>query len=218
MSNLAPVLEFLSELEKNNARPWFDEHRSEYQLAKELFEELVNQVIAEYRSVEDFGGITAKECVMRIFRDLRFSKDKTPYRTSMGASIAAGGRKSGRMAYYLHLEPHNRSMVAGGLHLPEPEQINRFRVAVVRNPSAFKSIITNSAFKQYFGSLQGERLKTAPKGFVPDHPEIELLRLKEVVAIHALPDAVVLSDGLTSYIVKAFTALKPFLDYLTDLD
>ena len=217
MENLAPVLDFLSELEKNNARPWFEDHRRQYQLAKDRFEELVNQVIAEFRPVEDLGGLSAKECVMRIFRDMRFSKDKTPYRTSMAASIAPGGRRSGRMAYYLHLESHNRSMIAGGLYMPEPEQITHFREAVSQRPGLFKSIISDAEFKQYFGSLQGERLKTAPKGFPPDHPEIELLRLKEVLAVHPLPDAEVLSAGFVADIVKTFTALKPFLDYLNEL-
>jgi uncharacterized protein (TIGR02453 family) len=217
MNKLAPVLDFLSELEKNNARPWFEEHRREYQKAKELFEELVNQVIDEYRLVEDFGGISAKDCVMRIFRDMRFSKDKTPYRTSMGASIAAGGRKSKRMAYYLHLEPHNRSMIAGGVYMPEPEQITRFREAIARRPGPFKAIIGDPAFIQYFGKLQGEKLKTTPKGFDPNHPEIELLRLKSVTAIHSMTDAVVLTDDLPGHIVNTFSAMKPFLDYLNEL-
>jgi uncharacterized protein (TIGR02453 family) len=216
MNNLASVLDFLAELEKNNARSWFEEHRSQYQKAKDTFEALVNQVIDEYRPVEDLGGITAKDCVMRIFRDMRFSKDKLPYRTSLAASIAAGGRKSGRMAYYLHLEPHNRSMIAGGLYMPEPEQITRFRETIARRPAPFKSIIGDPVFKQYFGSLQGEKLKTAPKGFAPDHPEIELLRLKDVVAVHTVSDAAVLADDFTGHIVKVFAALKPFLDYLNE--
>jgi uncharacterized protein (TIGR02453 family) len=135
----------------------------------------------------------------------------------MAASIAAGGRKSGRMAYYLHLEPHNRSMIAGGLYMPEPEQILRFREAVSRRPESFKSIIGDPLFKQYFGSIEGEKLKTSPKGFAPDHPEMDLLRLKSVVAAHAFPAEVVLADGLTGYIVEVFTALKPFLDYLNEL-
>jgi uncharacterized protein (TIGR02453 family) len=217
MNNLAPVLDFLSELEKNNARPWFEDHRDGYLIAKDLFEDLVNEVIAEYRPVENLGGLSAKDCVMRIFRDMRFSKDKLPYRTSMAASIAAGGRKSGRIPYYLHLEPHNRSMIAGGLYMPEPEQITRFREAVSRRPESFKAIIDDPVFKQYFGSLDGDRLKTAPKGFAPDHPEIQLLRLKNVVAAHALTDEAVLADGLTTHIVKGFTALKPLLDYLNEL-
>jgi uncharacterized protein (TIGR02453 family) len=217
MSNLAPVLDFLSELEKNNDRPWFEDHRDEYLQAKVLFEELVDQVIAEYRPVENLKGLTAKDCVMRIFRDMRFSRDKLPYRTSMAASIAAGGRKSGRMAYYLHLEPHNCSMIAGGLYMPEPEQITRFREAVSRRPETFKSIIGAPDFKQYFGSIQGEKLKTTPKGFAPDHPEIELLRLKEVLATHPLTDEVILADGLATHIEKVFTALKPFLDYFNEI-
>jgi uncharacterized protein (TIGR02453 family) len=217
MLDLAPILDFLSELEKNNTRPWFEDHRREYQLAKDSFEELVNQVIDEYRPVEDMGGLRAKDCMMRIFRDMRFSKDKLPYRTSMAASIAAGGRKSGRIAYYLHLESHNRSMIAGGLYMPEPEQITRFRETVSHRPWIFKSIIADPEFTQYFGRLQGEKLKTVPKGFAADHPEIELLRLKEVLATHALPDQVVLSEGFTTHIVKTFTALKPFLDYLNEL-
>ncbi len=217
MNNLAPILDFLSELEKNNARPWFEEHRDDYQKAKDLFEELVNQVIADYRPIEDLGGISAKDCVMRIFRDVRFSKDKTPYKTNMAASIAAGGRKSERMAYYVHIEPNNRSMVAGGLHMPEPEQITRFREAISHHPGSFKVVIEAPAFIQYFGSIQGEKLKTTPKGFAPDHPEIELLRLKEVVAVHALSDAAVLSDGFVGLIVQSFAAMKPFLDYLNEL-
>jgi uncharacterized protein (TIGR02453 family) len=100
---------------------------------------------------------------------------------------------------------------------PQPEQITRFREAVSQRPGLFKSIISDAEFKQYFGSLQGEKLKTAPKGFPPDHPEIELLRLKEVLAVHPLPDADVLSNGFTADIVKTFTALKPFLDYLNEL-
>ena len=121
------------------------------------------------------------------------------------------------MPYYLHLEPHNRSMIAGGLYMPEPEQIIRFREAVSRRPESFKSIIDDPVFKQYFGSLDGERLKTAPKGFAPDHPEIELLRLKNVVVAHPLTDEGVLAEGLTTHIVKVFAVLKPFLDYLDEL-
>jgi uncharacterized protein (TIGR02453 family) len=108
-------------------------------------------------------------------------------------------------------------MIAGGLYMPEPEQITRFREAVSRRPESFKAIIDDPVFKQYFGSLDGDRLKTAPKGFAPDHPEIQLLRLKNVVAAHALTDEAVLADGLTTHIVKGFTALKPLLDYLNEL-
>jgi uncharacterized protein (TIGR02453 family) len=217
MSNLAPILEFLSELAQNNDRRWFEEHRSQYQTAKDLFEGLVDQVIAEFQPIEDLGGVRAKDCVMRIFRDVRFSKDKSPYRTSMAASITAGGRKSTRMGYYLHLEPNNRSMVASGLYNPEQELITRFREVISRRPMEFKAIIGDPVFVQYFGGIQGEKLKTAPRGFDPGHPEIELLRLKQVLAMHSLSDAILLSDGFTGEIIRAMAAMKPFVDYLNEI-
>ena len=108
-------------------------------------------------------------------------------------------------------------MIAGGLYDPEPEQILRFREAISRRPGPFKAIIADPAFIQYFGRLQGEKLKTAPRGFSPDHPEIELLRLKGVTAVHPLTDAETLADGFTEHIIQVFTAMKPFLDYLNDL-
>ena len=217
MSNLESVLDFLSELEKNNARPWFEEHRSAYQQAKERFDALADQIIAAFRPVEDWGAIRAKDCVIRIYRDVRFSKDKSPYRTSLAASFATGGRKSGRMAYYLHLEPHNRSMLAGGLYMPEPAQLTRFRETFAARPALLKSILLEPTFQQYFGALQGEKLKTTPRGYDPNHPEIEILRLKDVVAIHPLSDADVISDGLPDHTIQVFSALKPFLDYLNEL-
>ena len=110
---------FLRELAKNNNRPWFEQNRPAYERAKGLFEDFVDEMILGLGAIEDMHGVTAKDCVMRIFRDIRFSKDKTPYKTGMGASIGPGGKKSYRFHYYLHIQPGNASMVAGGLHEPE---------------------------------------------------------------------------------------------------
>ena len=154
---------------------------------------------------------------MRIYRDIRFSKDKSPYKRSMSASIGPGGKKSTRLTYYLHIEPPGASMIAGGLHTPDSSQIIKFREAVDRNAKPFKEIISNKVFKQTFGDIQGEKLKTAPKGYDRDHPEIELLRLKEVVAIEHLTDAQVLSPKFGDHVIEAFTAMKPFLDYLNSV-
>ncbi len=215
--DLKPVLEFLSGLQKNNNKPWFEEHRSAYENAKGLFEDFVDQLIFGLGSIEDLKGVTAKDCVMRIYRDIRFSKDKTPYKTGMAASIGSGGRKSWRQHYYLHLEPHNASMVAGGLHAPESAQITKFRAAIDRDARKFKAVVNARAFKEYFGEVEGEKLKTAPQGFAHDHPEIELLRMKEVVAIHRLTDQAVLSPDFSAHVLKACAAMKPFLDYLNSI-
>jgi uncharacterized protein (TIGR02453 family) len=154
---------------------------------------------------------------MRIYRDIRFSKDKSPYRTNMGASIAPGGKKSMRLGYYLHLAPHGESMAAGGMHMPEPAQLAKFRKAIDRNAKPFKAVINNKDFKQYFGTLDGEKLKSASQGYDREHPEVELLRLKEIVAVQRLPDTKVLSADFGSQVVKAFIAMKPFLDYLNSV-
>ena len=212
--DLKPVLGFLRELARNNNRPWFEAHRPAYEQARGLFEDFVGELIAALGAIEDMRGVTAKDCVMRIFRDIRFSKDKTPYKTSMAASIGPGGKKAYRFQYYLHIEPGDASMVAGGLHEPESAQINGFRAAVSRNPRRFKAIVAESSFGRYFGEIGGEKLKTVPQGYDRAHPEIELLRLKEVVAVHHLTDADVQSPGITKHVVKACTAMKPLLDYL----
>ena len=215
--DLKPILQFLSGLEKNNNKAWFDKNRPSYERAKTLFEGFVDQLIRSYGTVEDLGGVTAQDCVMRIYRDIRFSKDKSPYKTNMGASIGPGGKKSSRLSYYLHIEPHDHSMIAGGFHSPESAQLSKFREAVDRDAGPFKSVVGAKAFRQYFGTVEGEKLKTAPKGYERDHPELELLRLKEVVAVHHLTDDMVLSAKFDSHVIDTFKAMKPFLDYLNSV-
>jgi uncharacterized protein (TIGR02453 family) len=212
--DLQPVLAFLSQLEENNSRGWFEEHRSAYQLAKTQFEHLVNQVIEDLREIEDLGDLTAKNCVMRIHRDVRFSQDKSPYRTHMAAALAAGGKQSDRMPYYLHIAPHGQSFLAGGLYMPSAAQLAQFRKIIDHNPQPFKAVIKHKTFQQLFGGLSGESLKTAPQGYPRDHPEIALLRYKQVIASHPLADAAVLAANFPAQIVTSFAGLKPLLDYL----
>src|SRR5215510_11241128 len=135
---LKPVLDFLSDLKKHNNKEWFEKNRAAYETAKANFEALVDQLIGEYGKIENLGGITAKDCVMRIYRDVRFSKDKSPYKTNMSATIAPGGKKSTSLGYYLHLQPHNETLIAGGMYMPTPEQLARFRSAIDRNAILFK--------------------------------------------------------------------------------
>lgn len=215
--DMKPLLTFLGSLQQNNNRPWFEEHRAAYERAKGLFEDFIDEVIVGLDRVEDMKGVTAKDCVMRIYRDLRFSKDKSPYKTHMAASIGPGGKKAYRFQYYLHIAPHGESIVAGGLHEPESAQINAFRSVIARDARKFKSIVAEKSFQHYFGGIEGEKLKTVPQGYNREHPEIELLRLKEVVAVHRLSDEAVLSPGLAAHVVKVCAAMKPFLDYLSSI-
>jgi len=212
--NLKPVLSFLTDLHENNNKAWFDQNRARYEAARARFEELVEYFIAEINAFEDLGAVSAKDAIFRINRDIRFSKDKTPYKTNFGADIVAGGRKSGKLGYYIHLSPPNQSFVAGGMHMPMPEQLTKFRRAIDRDASAFKKITGNKNFVGYFGTIDGERLRTAPQGYSRDHPEIDLLRLKEVTVGHRFTDKQVLSRAFPEDAVQAFKAMKPFLDYL----
>ncbi len=212
--DLKPTFVFLNNLKQHNNKAWFDANRADYEVAKAGFENLVDQLIGEYGKTEDLGGITAKDCVMRIYRDVRFSKDKSPYKTNMSASITPGGKKSASLGYHLHLQPQNESLIAGGLYMPTPEQLARFRMAIDRDAASFKAILNTKGFKSYFGALEGEKVKTVPQGFGRDHPEIELLRFKQVVVVHHLSDEMVLSPQFSTHAIKTFTAMKPFLDYL----
>jgi len=214
--NLEPVLDFLIHIQDNNNREWFEENRIEYQLAKKQFENLIDRVIDEFKKTEDLGDITAKDCVMRIFRDMRFSKDKSPYQTHFSAAIAIGGKKSLRMPYYLQIAPSDRSFIAGGLYMPTSSQLGQFRKSIDRNSKSFKAIINAKAFKDIFGDLSGEKLKTVPQGYHHDHKDIEILRMKQVIASHSVSDKTVLSKDFSNQIVEAFTELKPMLDYLND--
>ncbi len=212
--DLKAVLTFLSGLRENNNKPWFEAHRSQYETARGEFESFVDQVIHHLGAFEDMQGVSARDCVMRIYRDIRFSKDKSPYKIAMSASVGPGGRKAYRFQYYLHLEPHGQSMLAGGLHEPESSQLNAFRRAIDKDPRPFKRLIAQKTFKDYFGGIGGEKLKTAPQGFDRDHPEIELLRMKEVVAVRRFADREVTSADFVGQVIAGCKAMKPFLDYL----
>src|SRR6266542_3923666 len=166
--NLKQVLDFLNDLKGHNNKAWFEENRAAYDTARTHFEKFVDQLISEYRRIEDLGGITAKDCIMRIYRDTRFSKDKSPYKTNMSATIAPGGKKSSSLGYYLHLQPHNETLIAGGLHMPTPEQLARFRMTIDRDAAPFKAIIKDKEFKKYIGVLEGEKVKTVPQGYTRD--------------------------------------------------
>ena len=215
--DLAPTLAFLSEIQQHNTRDWFEQNRSVYDQARAPFASLANQIITDFRSVEDWGNITAKDCVMRLYRDVRFSKDKSPYRTNFGAVFAVGGKKSGRMPYYLQIEPGDRSFLAGGMYSPTAEQLAKFRVAIDRNAKPFKALINAKSFREQFGGVEGEKLKTAPQGYDRHHPEIGLLNFKQVIVRRALSDRELLDVTLPERIVDLFVGMKPLLDYLNQV-
>jgi uncharacterized protein (TIGR02453 family) len=213
--SLKTTLEFLKDVRPNNNKAWFDANRKRYQEARSIFEELIGDIMRQFGTVEDLGNTSVKECLYRFNRDIRFSKDKSPYNTHMGALIARGGRKSSERSYYIQIAP-GESFVAGGIYAPSPQELQKIRAALADNPRKFTDILAYKDFVRYFGTFQGEKLKSAPKGYSSDHPAIELLKYKQFLALHKLTDEQVLADDLVPHVISACKVLKPFVGYFTE--
>ena len=211
------LIHFLEQLAKNNHKEWFQEHKKEYQMVRKEFQQLVAVLIAEIAHFdESVKHVEPRDCIFRINRDIRFSKDKRPYKTNFGAFIAPGGKKSGYGGYYIHLEPDS-SFLAGGVYMPPSNDLKAIRTEIYENVEEFKSILQAPAFKKHFGSLDKmAMLKTAPKGFPKDFKDIELLNHKHFTASKPLENKKLHSADLTNKVVEAFEALYPLNFFLND--
>ncbi len=209
------ILDFLKKLQNNNSKEWMDANRAEYETARDAFKEIVSALLGEIiRFDEDLAGLTPKDCIFRINRDIRFSKDKTLYKNNFGAAMSEGGRRSPNAVYYLHLQPHNESFIAGGIYKPDNEHLAKIRQEVDYNPEELKKIVTAPDFKNHFGEMQGEKLSRPPKGYPADHPNVELLKLKSFIVLHKLTDEEVISENFIPETIRMFQILQPFNRYL----
>lgn len=212
------TLDFLTGIERNNNRDWFMENRSLYLEAKNNFESFVQELINKIITFDPIlKGLEVKNCVYRLNRDIRFSNDKSPYKSHLGAFIVRGGKKNGDKfaGYYFHIEP-GKSIVAGGAYMPPAPWLSAIREKISESPDDFINIINSKKFKKYFGKIEGEKLKKMPKGYPADHPQIELLKYKSYLIMNEVPDKMVLSDDYFDYVIEVFHAMKPFNDYLND--
>ena len=211
------TIQFLTDLKQNNNRDWFQEHKPRYEEAKKEFEIFIDALIAQISKFDpSIGHHEAKNCIFRIYRDVRFSKDKSPYKTNLGAHITSAAKRSEihtRAGYYIHIGP-GESMLAGGAYLPQGDWLKAIRKEIDYNADALKKIIENDPFKRFFGTIEGEKLKKAPKGYDPDHPEIELLKYKSFLATHNLTDSQVTSGNFLQHSAEVFEALYPFDQFL----
>jgi uncharacterized protein (TIGR02453 family) len=211
------TLKFLSQLKKNNNKPWFDAHRPQYEAARIDFSNFIQLLIdALQKSDTTITGITAKDSQFRINRDVRFSKDKRPYKDNFGAFIARGGKKSMYAGYYFHLAPGN-SFIGGGLWQPEPANLKKVRQELDYNWEEFQSIVKNKTFKKIFGDLyKGEdmSLKRMPKGYAEDHPAISYLKLQSLIAEQKIADEELTKATLHKKSLAAFQALQPLLNFI----
>ncbi len=209
------TFEFLAELKDNNYREWFDEHRHRYQSAKLNIQHLIDHLIEKIIQFDEgVRGTTAQKSVFRIFRDVRFSKNKAPYKTNMGAWIAPGGRKSPFAGYYVHVEPRGKSFLAGGVYRPASNVLKAIREGIDYDASSLRGILGEKKFVEEFGELKGDKLKTAPKGYPKDHPDIDLIRHKDYIVSKPLQDSEVMASDFIENAAKTFEVLFSLNQYL----
>jgi uncharacterized protein (TIGR02453 family) len=210
------TIKFLKDLKKNNDRSWFEGHRKEYDSAKADFHLLVEGLIKGIAVFDPpIAALTAKDCLFRINRDVRFSKDKSPYKNNMAGYFNKGGKKSKGSGYYLHIEP-GKSFAAGGTWMPEPADLAKIRQEIDYDWADWKKIIGNAGFKKQFvaGVDNSNILVRPPKGYDENNPAIEFLKMKSFVVIKPFTDAALLDRSFVKEVAKTFQAMKPMIDFL----
>lgn len=211
-------LQFLRNLKQNNNREWFHANRKDYEQTKIEFENLCQVIltgIAEFQ--ENLLNTSVKSCILRINRDIRFSADKSPYKKYLAAGFGPGGKSSGKVDFYLHIQPNNESFLGGGMWAPTGTQLANFRQEIDYSPHILKGIIEADTFRNYFDEIHGEKVKKIPKGYSFEHPDIELLKYKQLFFVHKYSDDVVMNKTFAAEVINGCRILKPYLDYINNL-
>lgn len=208
------LFDFLRDLKTNNNREWFQANKGRYNKARAVFESFIDELIPLIRTVDPLVDmVTAKDCVFRIYRDVRFSADKAPYKTNMGAYIARGGKSSAFAGYYVHFEPGD-SFLAGGLYMPPAETLKKIREDIYYQAEDFKKIIYSKEFTGCFGLLDDTgKMKNPPKGFSKEFPDINLLKFRSYAAMHHVSDQTAMSEDYLQYALNVFLTLYPLNAY-----
>jgi uncharacterized protein (TIGR02453 family) len=212
------VFKFLKDLGKHNDKAWFDTNRKMYDLIKTDFTQTIEALIKGIATFDEpIGELEAKKCMFRINRDVRFSKDKSPYKTNMGAFFNVGGKKIQNAGYYFHCEP-GRCFVGGGLWSPMPPELSKVRQEIDYNFDEWKKIMGSTAFKKYFNNdiIKAESLSRPPKGYDENNPAIIYLKMKSFIVSRSFTDAQFQDKNMVKEVVKTFNAMKPMIDFLNE--
>jgi uncharacterized protein (TIGR02453 family) len=210
------TLGFLKDLKKNNNKAWFDGHKKNYEEARAAFVLSVDAVIKAMATVDpEIANLTAKECIFRINRDVRFSKDKQPYKNNMSAYFNRAGKKGTGAGYYMHIEP-GQSFAAAGIWMPEGDGLSKIRQEIDYNFDGWKKITGNAVFKKHFseGLDKTNTLVRPPKGYEEENPAIEFLKLKSFVVRKSFTDEEIMARTFTVHLIKTFKAAKPVIDFI----
>ncbi len=209
------ILAFLKAIAKNNNREWFEKNKPKYITAKTHFEDFLETFHGELvKFDESLAGLNPRKLGFRIYRDVRFSKDKRPYKVNMGAGFSEHGKMEQEPGYYVHLEP-GKSFIAGGFYMPDTDKLARIRQEIDYNTDQFLKILNDKKFKRSFSGLDDfDSLKTAPKGYPKDHPHIGLLKHKSYIVSHPFTDKEVLDRKFVKKAAEKARLIKKLNDYL----
>ena len=212
MSRINPdVFTFYRELKENNTREWFEPQKSRFKALESEIKEYTEELKKNLNKTDEIE----RAKIFRIYRDVRFSKNKTPFKTHFGISFH---RKKPQLrgGYYLHIAPED-SFIATGFWNPEKEDLLRIRKEMEVDAAELRDVIADSKLKSYWGDIEGEELKTAPKGFSKDHADIDLIRKKQFLFVKKFTDKEVLALDFQDQIIKHVEAIRPFCDYMTNI-
>lgn len=208
------ILDFLKDLELNNNREWFDKNRDRYDASRKKFLAVAELLIHEIRQFDkEIASLQGKDCVFRIFRDVRFSNDKRPFKTNFGCFIARGGRKSGYSGYYLHVQP-GENFVSGGIYMPPPEFLQAIREEIYYQPQSYLNLIEDPRFKEVYTQNYFEALKTAPKGYPKDWPLIDLLKPRHFAWGHPVSDSELTDPQFLNQALEWYQVIHPMNAFL----
>lgn len=212
------IFKFLKNLAKNNDRAWFEKNKSKYLEAKDQFDQFIAKLVRDLSDFdESIAGLDPKKITFRIYRDVRFSKNKLPYKSNMSAGISPRGKMADEPGVYLHIQPNNKSFVAAGLWMPQPEPLAKIRQEIDYSSDALQKILNDKKFKKMYGAFDRDgELKNAPKGYEKDHPMVDLLRLKSFVVSHNFTDEEVKSKNFMKAVIDTYKTAKPLNDFLKE--
>jgi uncharacterized protein (TIGR02453 family) len=212
------TLKFLKDIAKNNNRNWFEKNKPRYLELKSGFDDFLESLHKELLKFDtSLANLNPRKIAFRIYRDVRFSKDKRPYKTNMGAGFSSRGKMEQEPGYYIHIEPA-KSFIAGGLYMPDAANLAKVRQEIDYNPDKLLKILNDRKFKKLFknGFDDWDKLKTTPKGYAKDHPQIDILRNKSFVVSHRFTDSEVVSKTFVKTVADAARTIKALNDYLAE--
>jgi uncharacterized protein (TIGR02453 family) len=209
------TLRFLSDLKKNNDRDWFTAHKDRYEAAMANMRAFADALIERMRRHDKIATADGKEAMYRIYNDLRFHKDKPPYKEHLAGSLVRV-KPALRGGYYFHIKPGD-SFIACGFWAPEPDDLKKIRTDILYDHPVWRKLLGAKRLREHWGELEGEQLKTAPQGFPKDHPAVDLLRFKQFIFSHAFTDKEVLAPDLADRVDAHYRAIRPWLDHLSEV-